>query len=350
MENKANNSNKQSLPVKFNLKTLFIFIIFLLGVYFLIPKFIGIQKVFVLLLHVNKFYLLLALTFELLSYVGAAILLGVILNRLGNKIRFWDRFKISSIASFAIHFFPIGSFGEGAVDFYFLRQKKVETGSILLMLVLRIIFTYAAFLLIFLIGLILVPTAPELRFSPKLISLVLFLLIFGGVFYIIYLYRHKEKFRHLWNHFFSGIFKFVGKIRGENSKGAENKNEVFEDIYQGIGLFGQKKRSSLFAYLAALMYWLSDIACFYFVFLSFGYHIYIGVLIFGYGIASLVGMVSFIPGGLGVTEGTLALLYGSLGVPSAIALTSILLFRLFSFWIWIPFGFYSFITLSKDKK
>jgi hypothetical protein len=29
---------------------------------------------------------------------------------------------------------------------------------------------------------------------------------------------------------------------------------------------------------------------------------------------------------------------------------SILVFRLFSFWIWIPFGLYSFISLTREAK
>jgi hypothetical protein len=341
--------NNQNLQVKFNLKTLILILLFLVGVYFLIPKLVGMQEVLKLLFQVNKAYLILALFFEFLSYTGAAILLGVILSQMGYKIKFWDRFKISSIASFAIHFFPIGSFGEGAVDYYFLRRKKVETGSILLMLVLRIIFTYASFLMIFLIGLALVPTAPMLKVSPKIISLLIFLLVFGLVWYLFYLYKNKDKFWKTWSKIFNIFGGFVSRISGKKIT-QETSPEIFNDIYRGIGLFGKKKRSSVYALLAGLLYWLGDITCFHFVFLSFGYQIHWGVLIFGYGIASILGMASFIPGGLGVTEGTLGLLYSGLGVPSAIALTSILVFRLFSFWIWIPFGFYSFISLSRSKK
>jgi len=335
--------------IKFNLKSLIVIVLLGIGLYFLFPKIIGIPQALKLLVQVNKGYLGLAIGAEIASYIGAATLLGVILIRLGYKVRFWDRFRIGSIASFAIHFFPVGSFGEGAVDYYFLRKRNVETGSILLMFVLRLIFTYASFLLIFLVGLALVPTAPMLKFSPKLISLILFALVFGGVLYMFYLYQHKERFYKLWRRFARFTDAFLSKIRGKEITPVE-EDEVFEDIYKGMGLFSKKKRASVFAFLAAALYWLGDITCFYFVFLGFGYHISWGILIFGYGIASLVGMISFIPGGLGVTEGSLGLLYSGLGVPSGIALISILVFRLFSFWIWIPFGLYSFISLTRESK
>lgn len=350
VKNSENNSdNPFSLDFKFNLKTLFVVLLFAVGVYFLVPKLIGIPEVLKLILHVNKWYLLLAITCEFLSYIGAAALLGIILASLGYKIGFWDRFRISSIAAFAIHFFPVGTFGEGAVDYYFLRKEKVEAGSILLMLVLRIIFTYVSFLLLFLYGLALVPTIPHLEFSPKIIALVILILVVGGVLYLFFLYKHKDKFRKTWNRFLRFFDNVASKIRGKEITQAKG-SEVFEDIYQGIGLFGKKKRSSIYAVLAGIMYWMGDITCFFFVFLSFGYHIPWGVLIFGYGSASLLGMISFIPGGLGVVEGTMGLMYSSLGVPSSLALMSILVFRFFSFWIWIPFGLYSFISIGKSDK
>jgi len=291
----------------------------------------------------------LALGAEFISYIGAAWLLGIILSRLGYKIGFWDRFKIGSIAAFAIHFFPIGSLGEGAVDYYFLRKKGVEPGSILLMLVLRAIITYSAFLLIFLIGLILVPTAPHLPFSPKLISLVIFVLVSGVILYLVYLYRRKILFRQRWGSFLKIVDFFLSRFR-KRKISRERSEEIFTDIYQGVGLFGQKKRSSVFALIAGLIYWIGDITCFFFVFVSFGYQIHWGVLIFGYSLASLLGMLSFIPGGLGVTEGSMGLLYSGLGVPATLALMSILVFRFFSFWIWIPIGLYSFLSLQKNNQ
>ena len=336
------------MKIKINLKSIIIFILVAIGIYFLIPKIVGAQEALKLILQVKKIYLILAIIFEFISYIGAAWLLGIILSRLQYNIHFWDRFRISSIAAFAIHFFPVGTFGEGATDYYFLRKRKVEAGSILIMWALRIIMTYVAFLMIFLLGLVLVPTAPHLPFSPKLVSLILFGILVLGVSYMIYLYRHKEKFRVAWGKFLRFADFFASKIRRRQIS-KEKEAELFEDIYRGIGLFGKKKRSTIFAIIAGLIYWLGDITCFYFVFLSFGYKIYWGILIFGYGVASLVGMISFIPGGLGVTEASLALMYSGLGVPSNLALMSILVFRLFSFWIWIPIGLYSYVSLSQKK-
>lgn len=349
MNNSHNNQVSSDLLPKISLKSFVFILVVLVALYIFLPKLAGIPQVVQLILKVKKPYLLLALIAEFISYVGAAWLLGIILSRLGHKIAFWDRFKIGSIAAFAIHFFPLGSFGEGAVDYYFLRRRSVPAGSIFITLVLRVILTYTSFLILFILGLILVPIAPHLPFSPKIVSAVLFILIIWGVIYMIYLYKNKAKFKKVWDRQLIRINKGL-RILKKKPIGNEKSEEIFDDIYSGIGLFGGKKRISALAILAGLIYWLGDILCFFFVFLSFGYFIHFGVLIFSYGVASFAGMASFIPGGLGVTEGILGVVLAGLGVPVSIALTSILVFRFFSFWIWIPVGLYSFISLRNSNE
>jgi len=329
-------------------KTIVIVLFFLIGIYLLFPKLIGAEQAVKLLSKVNKFYLILAVTAEFISYCGAAWLLGIILSRLGYKITFLDRFRLSSIAAFAIHFLPIGSFGQGAIDYYFLNKRKVATGSVLIMFILRMIFTYGAFLFLFFIGLLMVPIYPHLNFSPKIISFFLAALIIWGIWYMVYLYRHKEKFKTRWDRYLILINRIVRRF-GKKPIASQGADEAFEDIYQGMGLFAQRKRTSFWAIIAGLVYWLGDMLCLFFVFLSFGYTIGWGLLIFGYGVATLAGLISFIPGGLGVTEGSLALIYSGLAIPSSIALMTILVFRFFSFWIWIPVGLVSYLTLRRGN-
>ena len=347
-KNQENNGVLDFAP-KFNLKTLIFVFLVAIGIYFIVPKLIDVEQALHLIFKVNKIYLSLALVAEIGSYIAAAWILGIILSRLGYKIKFIDRFRIGSISAFAIHFFPIGSAGEGAVEYYFLRKKNVELGSILIMFILRIIFTYCAFLLIFLTGLILVPTYPHLSFSPKLASLILFTAILVGVIYMVYLYRHKDKFFKVWKKFTRIASFFLGKSK-KYFFGETKSEEIFEDLYKGIGMFGKKKRNSVMAIFATLLYWLGDVVCLYFVFLSFGFKIGWGVLIFGYGVSTLAGLVSTIPGGLGVVESSMGLIYSGLGIPTSLVLMSILVFRLFSFWIWIPIGLISYLTLRRDLR
>jgi uncharacterized protein (TIRG00374 family) len=62
-------------------------------------------------------------------------------------------------------------------------------------------------------------------------------------------------------------------------------------------------------------------------------------LIAGYGLPQLFGRISFLPGGLGITEGGMVGLYVALGVPPATTVLAVLAYRGLSFWLPTLIGF-----------
>lgn len=346
MEQESN--NLEINPLKFSAKNIVILVLFAVGLYLLAPKLVGVEQAIRLLDTINKNFILLAVIAEISSYVGAATVLGIIFSRMGYKLDFLTRFKLGSVAAFTMHFLPIGAAGGAAFEYSFLRKRDVDSGSIIVMWILRWIFSYSGFLILFLIGLLLLPIAPKLPFSPEILSTFFLILIVGLGFYAVYLYKNKEKFWLVWTKLFRAFNALLRRIK-KDAIPLSKQEEIFEDIYTGIKLFSKKKRSSFFVILAGMLYWFGDMMCLYFVFWAFGFAINPGVLIFGYCVATLLGILSFVPGGIGVTEGVLALIFAGMGVPSALALTAVLVFRLFSFWIWIPVGFLSYLSLQKTK-
>jgi uncharacterized membrane protein YbhN (UPF0104 family) len=82
-----------------------------------------------------------------------------------------------------------------------------------------------------------------------------------------------------------------------------------------------------------------DMGTLYLLFVATGHPVSPGVLLTGYGLPLLLGKVSFLPGGVGVVEGTMAALYKGLGVPDAVTVVVILAYRLISFWLPTVVGF-----------
>jgi uncharacterized protein (TIRG00374 family) len=63
----------------------------------------------------------------------------------------------------------------------------------------------------------------------------------------------------------------------------------------------------------------------------------------------MVGRVSFLPGGVGVVEGTMAALYGSLGVPGGVTVVVVLTYRVISFWLPTVLGFPLAVYLQRAR-
>jgi uncharacterized protein (TIRG00374 family) len=82
-----------------------------------------------------------------------------------------------------------------------------------------------------------------------------------------------------------------------------------------------------------------DMLTLYFLFIAVGHPVSLGILLSGYGLPLLLGRVSFLPGGVGLVEGTMAALYDGLGVPSGVTVVVVLIYRFFSFWLPLLIGF-----------
>lgn len=90
-----------------------------------------------------------------------------------------------------------------------------------------------------------------------------------------------------------------------------------------------------------------DMLTLYILFGAFGHSVSLGVLFVGYGLPLLFGKVGFLPGGLGIVEGTMAVLYRGFGVPNPILVVVILAYRLLSFWLPTLLGFSLIPYLNK---
>jgi len=329
----------------FSWKRIVIIFIVGMGILLLVPKLIGLKQTLELLKQVKYWAFGLALLSECFFYIGSTLLTGAVLRMTGDKLKFSDVLKISLLDSFSLQFLPLGSFGEAAVDYYFLKEKKVRTSHIVLMFVGRTIIVYLIFTLIFLVGVAFSPTNPSLGESTLLIVLLIYIIAFSLLFYLIYLYFHRELLIKKVT-FFAGLASHIFKFFHKRIP-LERTPALIDKFYSAMRILAQNRRLQLSAFLGALIFWAGDISCLYFALIGFGFLPHLPMVIFAYAMARTLALISFIPGGLGITEGALALIFIGFGIPSSIALAGVLIFRLISFWIPIPIGLVSFLSLKK---
>ena len=69
-----------------------------------------------------------------------------------------------------------------------------------------------------------------------------------------------------------------------------------------------------------------------------------------YVVAYSIGTLAPTPGGLGAVEGILIALFVSFGVPSAIAVAVVLVYRIINFWLPIPPGFLAYAIVRPGRR
>ncbi len=91
--------------------------------------------------------------------------------------------------------------------------------------------------------------------------------------------------------------------------------------------------------------WFMEIIRVYIVFSSFGTPVPLEIIGAVFVIATLMGMIPFLPGGLGAVDGVMIILYSAAGVPPSISAAATIVERLISFWMtsFIGIGFLPYV-------
>lgn len=110
-------------------------------------------------------------------------------------------------------------------------------------------------------------------------------------------------------------------------------------------LLGAKQ--SLFSLALSTLAWLCECLGLWLVCRGLGFPIPTGEAVFVYAAGTLVGSLSFMPGGLGGTEATIIWLLGTLSMPGATAAAVALLVRIFTLWLAVAIGLVFFLAFRR---
>jgi len=81
-------------------------------------------------------------------------------------------------------------------------------------------------------------------------------------------------------------------------------------------------------------------------FIAFHYAISPGILLTGYGLMMILSGLAALPGGLGLADVSLAVVFSRLGAPGAVAVAAALTYRLIAFWLVRFVGFVSWQVME----
>jgi len=88
-----------------------------------------------------------------------------------------------------------------------------------------------------------------------------------------------------------------------------------------------------------------EVTTLFVVFASLGLYINPGAIIISYAVASVVGVISVIPGDVGVFEVAMITALSATGTPVAVGLSATVLYRILNKALFLPVGFYFYTHL-----
>jgi uncharacterized protein (TIRG00374 family) len=106
-------------------------------------------------------------------------------------------------------------------------------------------------------------------------------------------------------------------------------------------------KQALFSVTLSTLAWMCECLGLWLVCQGLGVPIPLGEALFVYAAGTLVGSLSFLPGGLGGTEATIIWLLGTLAIPGATGAAVALLVRLFTLWLAVIIGLIFFLAFRR---
>ena|GEM_PF-1851510 len=330
------------------LKVLFAAIIILCAIF--VIKDIDLSKVYYLLKDSQIHFFVIAFLCFTLSFVIWNLRFSYSLNKL-IRTSFFFSFLVLLAGCFFNTITPGAAVGGEPVRAYFISKKYNKPISIILGVVLGDkvyhLGVFAVFVLLaalFLISFIRILVEVKI-FIFLILGIAAFLLVY---LFIILLKNIRSNITKLFSRLYHfNFFKERFATKDAFIFALENSINKFIQSFKAVG---STKTTFFIKTLLSVVFWILVVFVSYFLFLSFGVRVSIFtvwiVVFIGYCIAD----ISPIPGGIGLTESTMFLIYSVLGVDSEVALLVAFLERFAYYFHTLVFGGFSLIYLRIGMK
>ncbi len=287
-------------------------------------------------LHVIKtmvlWAVLLAALAQIIRYMGSGYLLHSIVATVNQKLSV-PRGVLITLAAASVGLLAGGPLGNGAATYRWVRKLGVSAEGSGLAGTLPTLFNNTILVILGMAGMIQLLVAQELSSAQFFVFLLTLLGMALSLAAVNWGKHNREGFTSAAVRkaaFFSWVLQ--RPYTPHSTETAVFRMFATLDVLEKGGW----KRPALGSVLTTGF----DMLTLYFFFIAAGNQVALCVLLVGYGLPMLFGRLAFLlPGGVGIVESTMAVLYTGLGVPGPIAVVVILSYRIFSFWIPTFLGF-----------
>jgi uncharacterized protein (TIRG00374 family) len=303
----------------------------------------------VLLIYSNFFEVLSILSKANLTFIPLAYFLWFaslllrslrwkfLLKKVGMKVKFWKVAKVYAIGMFISNLTPLKT-GEPIRSVFLKIMDGKNISSSLPSIFIEKIFDVTVLILFSIFGLAFLGLS---KFSFWLIlAILVYVLAFGiGTYILISKERVKKFFERIVKLF--SFLKFMKKFEKKVESFSIGLHEAFVK-YNTPRMLG-----AAFAYSLAI--WIVEGTILFMSFLMLDTYVNPFLVIAVWAISILVGVITFLPGGLGSSEGVSMLIFTTfLSISPAKVLAAAILARIFSYWNYILVGIV-LLNLSKIK-
>lgn len=303
------------------------------------------QQALALFQESNKKLVLGLLILQLMSFLVNAYLSNQLLTLTSERTNLKNNLRVSIMNEFGNNFMPIAG---GSITSYIGYTRIGFAGPAVIFLETALnSLILAQYILFFSVSLFFIPQQ-YINMVPRLGLLALVIAVFVGAFigYIFFKKHGGAKFHKTLAKIVSSI-GYIFPINFNKDDLGKNIEKGTNKILESFAIFFSRKDKAIYIIFLSAVYFSIDVIMLYLAFLTFGHHVPLALVTFGMILSLLLSVMTLFPGNPGVTEATFVFIFTTFGVPLKIAILAAILYRLTSYWVWMPLATYYMFKKQK---
>ena len=305
-----------------------------------------------LLGRVDVWILALIIPLQFLSYYAGGAAMFSYLKRQGHAkhVKPWDMSRMALELNFVNHILPTAGLSGASYMTWRLSKLGFGSGRATLAQVVRLATTFAAYVVLLLIAVVVVTLDTGvnrltiLATSALASTIIIAMMI---VWYVIDSERRLEKFSQLT----SRVINAFGRRVLRRKKDLLKKRKIrkfFGEVQDDYRALKREPRLLIRPFVWGIVFNLTEVGLFFFTFLALGTLVNPAAILLAMGVAALVGAFLITPGGAGGYEAMMVLMLTAAGIPGATVIAGVLLARVILILLTIGSG-YVFYQLALGK-
>lgn len=302
--------------------------------------------------NLNTFALPLVLVWQTLYYHSQAKLYQSFFGILGKHIDYRFMFRTALELNFVNTVFPSGGFS--GFSYFGLKMKNygVSPGQATLVQMMRFIFIFISFQVLLFTGLLMLAIGGNASDLTILVSGSLATLLVILTASMAYVIGSRSRINAFFTFLTSVINRIIHIVRPAHPEtiNIAKVRELFTELHENYVVLKTDLKALKKPLIYAMGISLGEILTIYTIYIAYGQIVNPGAVVIAYAIACFAGLLSVLPGGIGVYEGLMTAVLATAGVSPAVSLPVTITYRILNAMIQLPIGYFFYYKTLHAKE
>ena len=300
---------------------------------------------------VHAWILLLMVPIEILNYHAQTKLYEGLFKLVGNKVEYNLLYKTALELNFINSVFP--SAGISGVSYFGmrLRSDKISGTKAAIVQMIKLVLILLSFEILLIVGVFIMAISGHTSDLTIAIASSLSTIMVVGTIAVMMILSEKKRVNATLSFITGVINRIIHVIRPKHPETitAERWRRGAQELHHNYLIiksnYKELKQPLIYATLANL----TEVLAIYVVYGAFGHWVNIGAIIIAYAVANFAGLVSVLPGGIGIFEALMTAVLVTAGVPIGLSIPVTVMYRVLNTIIQVPPGYYFYHHALRGK-